>query len=354
MTKMTRQLIFNSICFFYVASATGQSLCEPFYIIGQSNQDKVWKAIFHDCIDFQFPVIKVDENPLIRAQIVCKLKIKKIISKGSEDSLTKAEYFDKKGYTIFVDNANDTSNGLYYLNVFNENSLLSNIVYKSGYSINSIRNEHSDTLHTIDKFIYDDLNRLIEKKEITRDIIKDLRHDFSKEAKITYYRRPHSSTFSETIKYDNKNNITALKTNEGSKDVFTYDPENKIITATDLTPHLTNAETLHFYYNDKQLIDSILVSYREKSFEGYKIKFSYDAGNRLKNCVKYYPDGKIWNEIKFNYSNSLLIEINDCLNSLNVCSTRKFYYNTEGLIIKIEYFHNNKMTKWTEYSYEFF
>jgi len=354
MTTITRHFIFILIYFLGLFSAKGQTLCAPFYAIGLTNKDKVWQVIFEGCMDVQSPIIIDDENPLLRAQVVSRLGIKKIISSESKNAEIKTEYFDKSGYTIFVGNRNDTINGLYYFNVFNAHNLLTSVVYKDGYSINGIKNKNSDTLHTVEKYIYDDQNRIIEQQTIITSLIKDFICVNGKGTKVTYYKKPHSSKFSQTINYDNKNNITALNTNEGNRDVFTYDSKNKIISASDLTKNLINAETWSFIYNDKNLIDSIIITHKDKSFESYIIKLHYNNEDRLINFLKYHSDGRVWSDIKFDYFNGLLIEINDCSNSNKVCFTKKIYYNNDKLINKIEYIHNNTMIHWTEYSYEFF
>ena len=332
-----------------------QISCAPFYVIGETNENKIWKAVFQDCLDFQFPVIKYDDNPSTRAAIIAKFKIKKIISKRSEEEVPHVEYLDQEGYTIFNGSGSDTSSGSYYLNDFNEQHLLSGVTYKSGYSFSGIKGpdvEDIDTLPWTTKFIYDNRKRLIRKKETQFYLLNHVPCIFHPLQKP--YKRPHRSTFAQSWQYNSSGNIIKNKTSQGSCDIFEYDSTQKLILAKDMTRHLANAEAWHFFYNSDQLIDSIQVTYDNKSFKGYNIDFVYDNNHQLINIVKYYADGKIWNDTKFVYDNGQLAEIIESVPLHSMCSERKFYYNKEGLIQKMEYWNNYKMEHWTEYNYALF
>jgi hypothetical protein len=341
------------IYFFLSVSVAGQSLCDPFRAIGISNEGKTWHVVFNECKAAQNPFIELDENPAIRARIVHNLGIMKITSLNSTDSLPRVEYFDEEGYTVYIGNKNDTLSSQFYYNVFNKNNLLSSITGKMGYSINGVKNEDSDALHDVEEFKYDDLNRLIERRQITKSYLKSFKCKLGEGSEYTYYKRPHSFTFIEKIKYDHENNVLKTSRSNGNIDVFRYDSGNRIIEASDLGNY-ANVETWHFFYNDKDKLDSVSVTHRNKSIEGYTIRFFYDDENRLVHFVRCFNQGKLCNDITYCYSNNALVEINDCSYSFEVCTMRQFHYNREGLISKIEYFRWGELTHWEEYFYEFY
>ena len=353
---MKKQLVFFLICIFYITGLRGQSLCEPFYVIGESNQDKVWMAIFQGCMDTIFPLVKSDNNPLVRAQIISRHKIIKIKIRDSQDAVTSVEYFDKRGYKVFESSQEDTLNGTYYLNIFSETNLLSKIIYKNHYSITGARNVNSDTLHTVLRFEYDAAGNLIEKREKRLEPLKYFRniYDHMNLYKTKHYKRPRVYTTTQTARYNARGNVTVRRTRGGSYTEFTYDVQNRLLIATDKSRGVSNAETLHFFYKETKLIDSINVISRSKYVKDHKILLRYDDEDRVISYTKYYSDGTVWEAVVFRYQNGLLIGIEDCFPLTDYCSDKQFYYNTEGLLQKIEFFRSKVRTHQTDYSYEYF
>lgn len=347
-----KQFFIIFILIFHSLFSTGQSLCEPFYIVDLSNKDKIWKAVFSECIEIKNSIIKTDDNPQIRANLIHQWKIKKIIRKEFSDSLPSIEYFNERGYPFFVDSYNDTSNGQFLNNYFNQSNLLTKIIYQNSYSISGIRQMNADTFHFIEEFKYDTLNRLKEKKGIQPIFVKKIVRKNGR-CKYYYYRKPRFRTFIQYFNYDSNGNITELSTSSKSKDIFYYDSNNKLIKASDLTPNLGNAETYNFQYNDNGQILSILVTSKDTSiFKAYNIKFEYGSDNDLVDYTEYYPDGKLWTNTKYKYSEGKLSEIYNSPFSLS--SSKKIYYNDIGLIKKIEYYSEKTLTRWTDYLYEYY
>ncbi|WP_345237520.1 RHS repeat domain-containing protein [Hymenobacter saemangeumensis] len=353
---MTKAAALLTTTLFLAVSTRAQSLCEPFYVIGETNKGKVWEAAFQNCIDPQAPLIKTDENPQIRAQIISNRRIRRIISKQSKDSLARAEQFDNRGYTVSVDSADNTSYRLIYQNTFTDKGLLSEISYRNE-SLKADETPNSKGwIRSAEKFTYDSASHLILKREITSTNYRRIRCVRNRSVKTRRGFRliPSLSVSSERAKYDAQGNIVKLNAGGGqSSYAFTYDSQNRLSTATDLIPYAVNVGTSVFAYNEQNLPTTITTTFRDKSYGFDLAKLEYDSSSRLLRYTMLQKGTTPYTSTTFEYSSSMLSSITIWI-SPRLFTTRKFYYNPSGLIRKIEYYNNDKLFSWTDYSYEFF
>lgn len=331
-----------------------QTLCAPFYIIEASNKGKIWQAVFGGCKDMQLPILDHDDDPAVAANMVRNRKIKKVIKRDPQRLSLSTTWFDEQGYEFFTGFNNDTSNGYFLLNTFNENGLLSLVTLKEGYSISGLKGQDADTLYTKWAYTYNPDRRMIRKQETKLYGIKKYKQVRGK-SKIIYYKKPRKETFTTTTTFDTHGNIIANGTSQGSRDTFLYDTANRLLTAIDITKNLANGETWHFGYNDKYLVDSIRVSYKDSaSFKPYLVQLAYDEGQRLTGFTKYYDDGKVWEAVTFRYIEGLLTEIKNCIGKSVPCSVTLYDYDHNGLIRTVTKFRNGTQTDQLLYAYEFY
>jgi hypothetical protein len=352
MLKILQRTPLLIILLFTAGYGYAQTLCAPFYIIGESNKGKVWKAVFSSCMDMQLPILDQDDDPAVTAKMISKRKIKKVTCNDPKRLSVSTSYFDERGYLFF--SGSDTSSGYYRLNTFNGRNLLALVTFKDNYSVSGLKGKDADSLHTTLTYTYDVAGRLIRKQEVKLDPIKKYKRVRGKE-KIRYYRKPRKDEFATTTTFDKHGNIIATGTSQGSRDTFLYDTANRLLTATDITKNLANGETWHFAYNDKHLVDTIRVSYKDSmSFTPYLIRLTYDEERRLTGFAKYYADGKIWEDITFRYHDGLLTEIRNCIGKSGNGSGKRYAYDDNGLIRTATEFRGEQQTAELRYTYEFY
>lgn len=357
-SAMLKILLRNSIppiiLLFTAGYGYAQTLCAPFYIIGESNKGKIWKAVFSGCMDMQLPILNQDDDPAVTANMVRNRKIRKVIQRDPKRSTLSTTWFDEQGYKFFTGISNDTSNGYFLLNTFNEDGVLSLVTLKERHSISGLRGKDADTLYTKWTYTYNPDRRLIRKQDIRLESVKKYKRVRGKE-KARYYRKPRENKFTTTSTFDEHGNIIATSTSQGSRDTFLYDTANRLLTAIDISENLANGETWHFAYNDKYLVDTIRVSYKDSvSFKPYLVCLAYDEEQRLTGFTKYYADGKVWEDITFHYSKGLLTEVKDCICNSVPCSGTRYDYDDNGLIRAATEFRNGAQTDQLLYTYEFY
>jgi len=326
----------------------GQCICDPILVINKSYLDKFFDARFDDCFDNSSIVLATD-NPLIRAKIIKKYKIKTIkkiryfgFGYYWSDSVI-IEHFDNNGYITKINEFNNENkkDSIFFNNRFNSSLLL--------ISTESIRKSIEKRSFigkifmrsNLEFYDYDDRNNLIKYIEI----FKNVNHKI--------FRR--NERIQRFYKYDSINNLIEILGCQRYK----YNSENKILLAEDLGNY-ENRQIKKFYYDSLENLTLIRYCHVDSStFKNYNKTFKYDSLNRVSEIVKYHGDGRFWTIQKFEYLNDLLSLESETMysgTSNDSYTTTKKYFYENGLICRTEEYYSNetiKLRKNIEMLYEY-
>lgn len=234
-----------------------------------------------------------------------------------EETYFKSGYVNKK-LSYKYDNNENKVEFVNYRGSANEVMFKQNITYDN--SARKIREERYNGIdYQIIKYTYDNKSRLI--KTVRSDIFGNIEHQriFNYSGKICTI-----SIIDGTL--------------EIGKIINKYDNNNNIIESTEYDSKGDIKE--HYEY----LFDGKLVKEKTKSILGnfhYKEIYSYDSNNNLIKILKEKPKGTVIEDHIYKYdSQDNLIEEEWYDNNPNENSKKTYFYNSKGILEKVEVFYS--------------